>query len=72
MISQYMIIAVSICNVYYMHVVFMIWQCQDIQVIAIHAFLKIYLDIKMLDFDTKKKRKYFGRFYKYTRQRVLS
>ena len=48
-----MIIAVSICNVYYMHVVFVIWQSQDIQVIAIHAFLKIYLDIKMSDFDTK-------------------
>ena len=71
MISQCMIIAVSICNVYYMHIVFVIWQCQDIQVVAIHAFLKIYLDIKMSDFDTKNENILAG-FYKYTRQRVLS
>ena len=39
---------------YYMHVIFLIWQCPDIQVIAIHAFPKIYLDMKMLGFVAKK------------------
>ena len=33
-----------------MYVIYLIWQYPDIQVIAIHAFPKIYLDIEMLDF----------------------
>ena len=37
-----------------MYVIFLIWQCPDIQVIAIHAFHKIYLNIKMPDFEAKK------------------
>ena len=48
-----MINAVSIWNVFYMYVIFLIWQYPDIQIIAIHAFPKIYLDIKMLDFEAK-------------------
>ena len=32
-----------------MYVIFLIWQYPDIQIIAIHAFPKIYLDIKMLE-----------------------
>ena len=36
-----------------MYVIFLIWQYPDIQIIAIHAFPKIYLDIKMLDFEAK-------------------
>ena len=39
----------------------------DIQVIAKHAFPKIYLDIKMSDFETNKRKQNY-RFYKYTRQ----
>ena len=36
-----------------MYVIVLIWQYPDIQVIAIiHAFPKIYLDIKMSDFET--------------------
>ena len=54
-----------------MHIIFLIRQCPDIQVTAIHTFPKIYLDIKMSAFEAKK-RKYVGRFYKYTRQHVLS
>ena len=34
---------------------FLIWQCPDIQVIAIHAFHKIYLNIKMPDLEVKTK-----------------
>ena len=48
---------------------FLIWQYPDIQVIAIHAFPKIYLDIKMSDFEANSK-KNFGGFYKYTQQDV--
>ena len=36
-----------------MYVILLIWQNPYIQVIAIHAFLKIYLDIKMSDFEAK-------------------
>ena len=36
-----------------MYVIFLIWQCPDIQVIAIHAFHKIYMNIKMPDFEVK-------------------
>ena len=36
-----------------MYVIFLIWQCPDIQVIAMHAFHKIYLNIKMPDFEVK-------------------
>ena len=43
-----------------MYVIFLIWQCPDIQVFAIHAFHKIYLNIKMPDFEVKTK--YFGWF----------
>ena len=64
-----MINAVSILNGFYINVFFLIWQCPDIQVIAIHAFHKIYLNIKMLDFEVK--RKYFGGVFKYTRQRYM-
>ena len=39
----------------------------DIQVIAKHAFPKMYLDIKMSDFETKKRKQNYW-FYKYTRQ----
>ena len=46
-----MINAVSILNVYYMYVIFLICLYPHIQVIAIHAFPKIYLDIKMLNFE---------------------
>ena len=35
-----------------MHVIFSIWQCPDVQVIAIHAFHKIF---KMPDFEVKTK-----------------
>ena len=38
-----------------MYVIFLIWQCPDIQVIAIHAFHKINLNIKMPDFEVKTK-----------------
>ena len=38
-----------------MHVISLIWQCPDIQVIAIHAFHKIYPNIKMPDFEAKTK-----------------
>ena len=34
-----------------MYAIFLIWQCPDIQVIEKHAFHKIYLNIKMYDFD---------------------
>ena len=61
-----MINAVSILNVCYMYVIFLIWQYPDIQVIAIHAFPKIYLDIKMS--DLRQTTKIFDGFYKYTRQ----
>ena len=37
-----------------MYVILLVWQCQYVQVIAIHAFPKIYLDIKMSDFEAKK------------------
>ena len=47
-------------RVYFMYV-------PDIHVIAIHAFPKIYLDIKMSDFVTNKRKQNY-RFYKYTRQ----
>ena len=36
-----------------MNVIFLVWQYPDIQVIAIHAFPKIYLDTKMSDFEAK-------------------
>ena len=36
-----------------MYVIFLIWQCPDIQVFAMHAFHKIYLNIKMPDFEVK-------------------
>ena len=57
-----MINAFSILNVYYMYVIFLIWQCRDIQVIAIHAFHKIYLNIKMPDIGVKLK--YFAGVFK--------
>ena len=38
-----------------MYVIFLIWECPDIQEITIHAFHKIYLNIKMSDFDLKMK-----------------
>ena len=38
-----------------MYVIFLIWQCPGIQVIAIHAFHKIYLNIKMPDLEVKTK-----------------
>ena len=34
---------------------FLIWQCPDIQVIAIHAFHKIYPNIEMPDLEVKTK-----------------
>ena len=40
----------------------------DIQVIVIHAFPKIYLDIKMPDFEAKKRN--ILAFFKYTHQDV--
>ena len=44
-----------------MYVIFLIWQCPDIQVTAIHEFHKIYLNIKMPDFEVKTK--YFVGFF---------
>ena len=38
-----------------MYVIFLIWQCPDIQVIAMHTFYKIYLNIKMPDLELKTK-----------------
>ena len=38
-----------------MYAIFLIWQSLDMQVIAIHAFHKIYLNIKMSDFEVKTK-----------------
>ena len=64
-ISLYIINAVSIWNVYHMYVIFVIWQCPDKQVIAIHAFPKIDLNVKMSDYEVKTK--IFLRFFKYTR-----
>ena len=58
-----------IVYVYYMFVIFSIWQCPYLQVIAIHEFPKIHLCIRMSDFEAKK-RKYFGGFYKYARHDV--
>ena len=37
-----------------MYVIFKIWQYPDIQIGAIYTFPKIYLDIKMSDFEAKK------------------
>ena len=54
-----------------MHVISLIWQCPDIQVIAMHAFHKIYLDMKMSDFEVKNEDLLAG-FYMYIRQHVLS
>ena len=54
-----------------MHVSFFIWQCPDIQVIAIHAFPKIYLDMKMLFFVAKNEN-ILASLYMYIRQNVLS
>ena len=36
-----------------MYVIFLIWQCPDIQVLTKHAFHKIYLNIKMPFFEVK-------------------
>ena len=36
-----------------MYVIFFIRQCPNIQVIAINAFPKIYMIIKMTDFEVK-------------------
>ena len=36
-----------------MYVILLIWQCLDIQVIAKHAFHKIYLNMKMPDLEVK-------------------
>ena len=36
-----------------MYFIFLIWQYPYIQVKAIHAFPKIYLDIKMSDLEAK-------------------
>ena len=38
-----------------MYVIFLILQCQDIQIFTIHTFHKIYLNIKMQDFEVKTK-----------------
>ena len=38
-----------------MYVIFLIWLFPDIQEIAIHGFHKIYLNIKMPDFEVKMK-----------------
>ena len=43
-----------------MYVIFFIWQCPDIQVKAKRAFHLIYLNIKIPDFEVK--RKMFGGF----------
>ena len=53
MTSQNMIYDVSIWNVYYMYVIFWIWQCSAMYVIAIHAVPQIYLNIKMSVFEAK-------------------
>ena len=37
-----------------MYVIFLIWQYPDIQDKAIHEIPKIYLDIKMPDFEVKR------------------
>ena len=44
-----------------MYVIFLIWQCPDIQVIVINASHKIYLNIKMPDFEVRTKK--FGRYF---------
>ena len=38
-----------------MYVIFLIWQCPDIQVIAIQVFHKMNLNIKMPDLELKTK-----------------
>ena len=43
-----------------MYVILLIWQYPDIQVIAIHTFPKIYLDIKMSDFEANNKNTLVG------------
>ena len=57
-------------NVPRMYVIFLIWQCPDIQELAIHAFPNIYLNlnVKMSDFEVKTKM--FWRCFKYTRQDI--
>ena len=60
MLFKYMIIAVFNCDVCYMHVIFLIWQYPDIKVIAIHPFPKIYLDIKMSDFEANNEKNLAG------------
>ena len=54
---------------FYMHFIFLIWQCPDIQVIAIHAFPKVYLDMKMAGFVAKNENMLAG-LYMYIRQHV--
>ena len=38
-----------------MYLIFLIWQYPDIQVIAMYAFPKIYIDIKISDFEANNK-----------------
>ena len=59
--------AVSIRYVYYMYVIFIIWQCPDIYEIAKHAFPKIYLNIEMSVFEAKKENILAGFISKHNR-----
>ena len=38
-----------------MYLIFLIWQYPDMQVIAMYALPKIYIDIKMSDFEANNK-----------------
>ena len=53
-----------------MYDIFLLCQCPDIQVIAIHAFHKIYMNIKMPDIEVKTKI-FWCFFFNYTRERYM-
>ena len=64
MISQNMTNVLSISNAYYMYIIFLY---RYINVIAIHAFPKMYLNIKKSDFESKTENILAGFVSKYNR-----
>ena len=55
MISEY-IIMLCPCEMFIICTSFLvIWQCPDIQVMAIYAFPKIHLNVKIIDYKVKTK-----------------
>ena len=70
MLSQNMINDISIRYVYYMYVIFIIWQCPVIYKIAKQAFPEIYLNLKMSIFEAKKETILAGFISKHDRMYV--